>query len=134
LETALAGLPADPERDATMVHALPTPDLATLSLGDLIRVASAQPVIDERDEDELMARALGGDLEARARLVMGNLRVPIDEAIRRRGLLPQRKLMPMGVSTLLEAARTYDPARDGHFSSYVRSRVRLAMRYESPVS
>lgn len=118
-----------------MVAAPPTPDLAQLSLGDLIRVASAQPVLDEHDEDSLIALARLGDAEAREQLVMRNLRVAIDEAIRRRGWgLPQRKLVPMGISTLIEASRTYDPARDGSFSSYVRSRVRLSMNQETAVS
>lgn len=112
-----------------MVHPLPTLDLSQLSLGDLIAVASAQPVIDEIDEGALIGRAREGDDEARERLVMGNLRVAIDEAIRTRGLgMPQRKLVPMGVRTLLEAIDTYEPSVDGAFSSYVRSRVRFAMR------
>jgi DNA-directed RNA polymerase sigma subunit (sigma70/sigma32) len=118
-----------------MVAALPTPDLAQLSLGDLIQVASAQPVLDEQDESTLIARARLGDTEAREQLLMRNLRVAIDEAIRRRGCgLPQRKLVPVGVNTLLEASRTYDPTRDGPFSTYARSLVRLSMKQESAVS
>ena len=115
-----------------MVYA--SPDLARLDLDDLIRVASAQPVLDERDEALLMERARSGDADAREQLVMGNLRVAIDEAIRTRGMgLPQRKLVPLGVSTLLEAIRTYEPSRDGPFSGYVRARVRLAMRQGTAV-
>jgi len=117
-----------------MVAASFTPDLAELSLGDLIQVASAQPVLDEHDEDTLIARTRLGDPEARQQLMMRNLRVAIDEAIRRRGWLPQRKLVPVVVSTLVEASRTYDPARDGSFSSYARSRVRLSMKQETAVS
>jgi DNA-directed RNA polymerase sigma subunit (sigma70/sigma32) len=114
---------------------LATPNLAQLSLGDLIQVASAQPVLDERDEDTLIARARQGDADAREQLVMGNLRVAIDEAIRTRGFgIPQRKLVPMGVSTLLEAIRTYDPETHGPFSRYARARVRRAIRQGSSVS
>jgi DNA-directed RNA polymerase specialized sigma subunit len=40
----------------------------------------------------------------------------------------------MGVSSLLEAIRTYDPAVDGPFSRYVQARVRLAMRTSDSVS
>lgn len=112
-----------------MVHAPPAPSLDQLSLVDLIAVASAQPILDERDESDLLERARAGDVEARETLVLGNLRIAIDEAIRTRGLgMPQRKLVPMGVSTLLEAIRTYDPALHGPFSSHVRARVRLAMK------
>ncbi|MEQ1855859.1 MAG: hypothetical protein ABL963_05265 [Longimicrobiales bacterium] len=118
-----------------MVQALPTPNLAQLGLGDLIRMASAQPVLDERDEGALVERAQKGDTDAREVLVLSNLRVAIDEAIRTRGHgQPQRKLVPMGVSSLLEAIRTYDPNTDGPFSSHVRSRVRLALRRGTAVS
>ena len=117
-----------------MVHApLPT-DFAQLSLGDLIAVASAQPVLDEQAEDSLLERARAGDLEAREMLVMGNLRIAIDESIRIRGGLPQRKLMPTGVRTLLEAIRTYDPVVHGPFSSHVRARVRRGIRSSDAVS
>jgi DNA-directed RNA polymerase sigma subunit (sigma70/sigma32) len=118
-----------------MVHAPPAPDLAQMSLVDLIAVASAQPILDEHDEDTLIQRARAGDGEARELLVMGNLRIAIDEAIRTRGLgLPQRTLVPMGVNTLLEAIRTYDPAVHGPFSSHVRARVRFAMKARVSIS
>jgi DNA-directed RNA polymerase sigma subunit (sigma70/sigma32) len=118
-----------------MVHAHSAPDFAHLSLGALIEVASAQPVLDDLDEGALVERAQQGDAEAHEMLVLSNLRVAIDEAIRTRGLgQPQRKLVPRGVSTLLEAIRTYDPAVDGLFSSYVQSRVRMAIRTGGSVS
>jgi RNA polymerase sporulation-specific sigma factor len=112
-----------------MVSAHRNPDISQLNLGDLIAVASAQPILDERDAGALIERAHRGDRSAREQLVMGNLRVAIDEAIRTRGLgTPQRTLVPMGVRTLLEAIDTYDPIVDGPFSEYVRSRVRLTIR------
>lgn len=118
-----------------MVHTPSAPSVTEMSLGDLIAVASAQPVLDEHDEDTLIQSARAGDVEAREKLVMGNLRIAIDEAIRTRGLgLPQRKLVAMGVSTLFEAIRSYDPAAHGPFSSYVRARVRLAMRASISIS
>jgi DNA-directed RNA polymerase sigma subunit (sigma70/sigma32) len=104
-------------------------DLAQLSLGDLVAVASAQPVLEAADEDSLVKRAQLGDAEASEQLVLRNLRIAIDEAIRTRGLgLPQRELVPTGVRTLLDAIRSYDPLADGPFSSHVRARVRRAMR------
>ncbi len=112
-----------------MVHAPSAPSISQMSLGDLVAVASAQPILDAHDEETLIQRARAGDAEAREQLIMGNLRIAIDEAIRTRGLgLPQRTLVPMGVSTLLEAIRSYDPAVHGPFSSHVRARVRLAMK------
>jgi DNA-directed RNA polymerase sigma subunit (sigma70/sigma32) len=111
------------------------PDLAQLSLGDLVAVASAQPVLDAEDEDSLVTRAQCGDAEAREQLVMRNLRIAIDEAIRTRGLgQPQRKLVPMGVRTLLDAIRSYDPTVHGPFSRHVRTRVRLALKASISVS
>jgi DNA-directed RNA polymerase sigma subunit (sigma70/sigma32) len=111
------------------------PDLDHLSLGDLVAVASAQPVLDAEDEDSLVQRAQHGDANAREQLVMRNLRIAIDEAIRTRGLgLPQRQLVPTGVRTLLAAIRSYDPIVDGPFSSHVRARVRRAMRASISVS
>jgi DNA-directed RNA polymerase sigma subunit (sigma70/sigma32) len=110
-------------------HSISDSDLDHLSLGDLVAVASAQPLLDAEDEDGLVKRAQFGDADAREQLVMRNLRVAIDEAIRTRGLgLPQRQLVPTGVRTLLDAIRTYDPLEDGTFSSYVRVQVRRAMK------
>jgi DNA-directed RNA polymerase sigma subunit (sigma70/sigma32) len=105
------------------------PDLDHLSLGDLVAVASAQPLLEAEDEESLVRRAQLGDAEAREQLVMRNLRIAIDEAIRTRGLgLPQRELVPTGVRTLLAAIRSYDPLADGAFSGHVRAQVRRAMK------
>ncbi|MGE0160550.1 MAG: hypothetical protein AB7T31_14155 [Gemmatimonadales bacterium] len=114
---------------------IPDPDLAHLSLGDLVAVASAQPVLEAQDEDSLVARARFGDADAREELVLRNLRIVIDEAIRTRGQgLPQRKLVPTGIRTLLDAIRSYDPMVDGPFSSHVRARVRRAMKASISIS
>lgn len=100
-----------------------------LSLGDLVSMASDQPVLDQAHEDVLIRGAAEGDAGALEQLVLRNLRIAIDEAIRTRGLgLPQRQLVRMGVSTLVEAARSYDPLAHGRFSEHARRRVRSAMR------
>jgi RNA polymerase nonessential primary-like sigma factor len=118
-----------------MTAATISPDLTQLSIVDLVEVASAQPLLDEQDEDTLATRARQGDAEAREELVMRNLRIAIDEAIRTRGLgQPQRKLVPTGVRTLLDAIRSYDPLVHGAFSSHVRERVRRAMKASLSVS
>lgn len=107
----------------------PTPsDFGKLSLGDLVWVASAQPVLEEDQEDDLIRRARAGDVSALDQLVLRTLRIAIDEAIRTRGLgEPQRRLIRQGVTTLLKTARLYDPIKDGRFSSYARNRVRHAI-------
>jgi DNA-directed RNA polymerase sigma subunit (sigma70/sigma32) len=116
-------------------HSISDFDLDHLSLGDLVAVASAQPVLDAEDEDSLVTRAQLGDVDATEQLVMRNLRVAIDEAIRTRGLgLPQRELVPTGVRTLLDAIRSYDPTADGPFATHVRARVRRAMRASLSIS
>ena len=119
----------------SMTHAHPGAELAQLSIGSLVWMASAQPVLDEAAEDELIHLARDGDRRALEQLAVGNLRVVIDEAIRARGLgLPQSKLVRTGVGALLDAVRYYDPAVHGRFSSHVRYRVRHALRDTISVS
>jgi DNA-directed RNA polymerase sigma subunit (sigma70/sigma32) len=106
-----------------------------MSIGSLVWMASAQPLLDEATEDELTGRARAGDRGALEQLAMGNLRVVIDEAIRARGLgMHQDKLVRLGVTSLMDAARRYDPSSSERFSSYVRSRVRAAFREAISVS
>jgi DNA-directed RNA polymerase sigma subunit (sigma70/sigma32) len=112
-----------------MTHAASTPDFTHLSVGDLVWMASSHPVLDEHDEDALIRGARGGDSQALEELVLGNLRIAVDEAIRIRGLgLPQRHLVRLGVAALLEAVSSYDPMVHGRFSEHVRSRVRDALQ------
>jgi DNA-directed RNA polymerase sigma subunit (sigma70/sigma32) len=118
-----------------MTYSIPGADLASLSIGSLVWMASAQPVLDERSEDELILSAREGSRDALEQLAMRNLRIAIDEAIRTRGLgLPQHELVRVGVSALVDAARYYDPQVDGRFSSHVRSRVRAAFHKTISVS
>ena len=112
-----------------MTHTHPASDLASLSVGNLVWMASAQPVLDERMEDELIRAAREGSRDALEQLAVGNLRIVIDEAIRTRDAgLPQSTLVRMGVNALIEAVRFYDADVDGRFSSFLRERVRAAFR------
>jgi DNA-directed RNA polymerase sigma subunit (sigma70/sigma32) len=118
-----------------MTYAHPAADLATLSVGSLVWMASAQPVLDEPSEDELITSAREGDRDALEQLAMRNLRIVIDEAIRTRGLgLSQRKLLRVGVNALIDAVRFYDPQTHDRFSSYLRSQVRAAFQKTISVS
>ncbi len=114
----------------------PSPmDLSSLSIGSLVWMASAQPVLDESTEDRLIQRAGNGDRSALEELAMSNLRIVIDEAIRSRGLgTPQDRLVRVGVKALIEAVRTYDPERDDRFSRHLRLRVRSAFQEATSVS
>jgi DNA-directed RNA polymerase sigma subunit (sigma70/sigma32) len=99
-----------------------------MSVGDLVSMASTQPSMPEADEDDLVQRIRAGDAEAVQALVLGNLRIAIDGAIRTRGLgLPQRDLVRLGVRALVEAARTYDPSKQGRFCDHARACVREVM-------
>jgi DNA-directed RNA polymerase sigma subunit (sigma70/sigma32) len=99
-----------------------------LSVGDLVSMASDQPTLAADDEKRLVERIRGGDAPAVEELVLGNLRIAIDEAIRTRGLgMPQRELVRAGVRALVEAARSYDPAEDGPFANHARLNVRQVM-------
>lgn len=99
-----------------------------LSVGELVSMASAQPMMAEEDEQGLIRRIQAGDPNAVEELVRATLRIAIDEAIRTRGLgLPQRELVRRGVRTLVEAAQTYDPLRHGRFADHARTSVRAVM-------
>jgi DNA-directed RNA polymerase sigma subunit (sigma70/sigma32) len=112
-----------------MTYAQPSPDLTTLSVGDLVWMASAHPILDQDSEDQLLRGAREGESEAIDALVLANLRIAVDEAIRARGLgLPQRKLVRLAAAAMLEAAHSYDPMIHGRFSDYVRVRIRDVLR------
>ena len=96
-----------------------------LSVGDLVSMASEQPRLASEEEAGIVQRIREGDAEALQELVLGNLRIAIDEAIRIRGLgHPQRDLVRLGVRMLVDAAQTYDPDQDGPFGDHARSCVR----------
>lgn len=118
-----------------MNYAHPGAELAHLSVDSLVWMASAQPVLDEAAEDELIRLAREGDREALEQLAVGNLRVVIDEAIRARGLGPsQSSLVRAGVGALLDAVRHYEPAMHGRFSSHLRTQVRSALMRSIDIS
>ncbi len=99
-----------------------------LSVGDLVSMASEQPLLAAEDEADIVERIRAGDPDALQELVQGHLRIAIDEAIRTHGLgRPQGDLLRTGVRTLVEAARGYDPGRDGPFALHARSSVRASM-------
>jgi RNA polymerase primary sigma factor len=111
-----------------MSQTYPGADLAHLSIGSLVWMASAQPVLDELAEDELILRAREGDRQALEQLAVANLRVVIDEAIRARGLgRPQHELVRVGIAALLQAVRFYEPALHGRFSAHLLAQVRQAV-------
>jgi len=96
-----------------------------LSVGDLVSMASAQPLLAEEDEQGLIRRIQDGDADAVEELVRGCLRIAIDEAIRIRGLgRPQRELVRLGVRSLVDSAQTYEPALHGRFVDHARASVR----------
>ena len=96
-----------------------------LSVGDLVSMASAQPLLAEEDEQGLVRRIRNDDPDALEELVRGCLRIAIDEAIRIRGLgRPQRELVRLGVRSLVEAAQAYEPTVHGRFADHARASVR----------
>ncbi|MEX2467744.1 MAG: hypothetical protein WD995_12610 [Gemmatimonadota bacterium] len=98
------------------------------SLDELVTTASLEPLLDERSEAVLARRVQDGDIDALERLVFGNLRVAVDEAIRNRGLgASQRDLIRSGIRVLMDAARVYEPELHGPFSRYARARVGRAL-------
>jgi RNA polymerase sporulation-specific sigma factor len=96
-----------------------------LSVGDLVSMASEQPLLAEEQEQGLIRRIREGDADAVEELVRGCLRIAIDEAIRTRGLgRPQRELVRLGVRALVDAAQTYEPALHRRFADHARASVR----------
>jgi len=105
-----------------------TMDLNRASVVELVQAASAAPLLDAEREAYLGARAGEGDAGALEHLVLGNLRIAVDEAIRNRGLgTPQDQLLREGVRTLMASAVSYDPKRHGPFSRYAARRIRAAL-------
>ena len=106
-----------------------------LSVSDLVSMASAQPLLAEEDVAGLVLRIRAGDAAAIEELVVANLRIAIDEAIRTRGLgRSQRELVRTGVRTLVEAAQVYDPIEHGSFMRHAQSSVHAAMLKSVQVS
>ena len=102
--------------------------LSDAPVGELVTTASREPLLDEEHELALIRRFRQGDTEALERLLMSNLRVAVDEAIRNRGLgRSQGMLVRRGITVLIEAARTYDPDLHGPFSGYAGQRVRSTL-------
>jgi DNA-directed RNA polymerase sigma subunit (sigma70/sigma32) len=96
-----------------------------LSVGDLVSMASAQPLLAEEEEQGLIRRIRDGDPDAMEELVLGCLRIAIDEAIRTRGLgRPQRELVRLGVRSLVDSAQSYEPTLHGRFVDHARASVR----------
>lgn len=105
-----------------------TMDLDRASVVELVEAASAAPLLDAEREAALGVRAGAGDTRALEALVLGNLRIAVDEAIRNRGLgVAQHELVRQGVRTLIAAARVYRPERHGRFSNYAARRIRSAL-------
>jgi len=96
-----------------------------LSVGDLVSMASSQPLLSDQEEEGLILRIQAGDADAVEDLVRACLRIAIDEAIRSRGLgLPQRELVRIGVRSLVDAAQAYEPGLHGRFADHARASVR----------
>jgi RNA polymerase primary sigma factor len=109
--------------------------LSEATVHDLVVSASSEPLLDEADEAALVRKVRAGDLRALERLVMGNLRVAVDEAIRHRGFgVPQSRLVRTGVSALMEAARSYRQETHGSFSTFAAARVREALSRDAKLS
>lgn len=105
--------------------------LDSLTLQEFVQAASAEPLRGEEEEAALAEAVRRGDEGAADRLVRIHLRDAVDEAIRNRGDVKVRVLIRHGVRGLVEAARRYDPARDGSFGRFARGAVRRAVQAAS---
>ena len=75
--------------------------------------------LGEDEERELAARSVRGDIEARNRLVEGNLRLVVSIAMQYRHLgVPLKDLVAEGNVGLVRAAELYSPDEGAKFSTY----------------
>jgi RNA polymerase primary sigma factor len=114
-------------KDASM-FADPSAYLGAGSISDFVHEASSAPRLDADEERRLAGAARCGDRHALDLLVQMNLRLVVDAAITLRGDVPVARLIPAGISGLLEAAEEFDPARDGSLRSVAWPLIRRRMR------
>lgn len=98
----------------------PSTYLGAGSISDFVHEASAAPLPDADEERRLAQAARQGDEQALDLLVQMHLRLVVDVAIALRGDVPATRMIPVGISGLVEAAAAFDPARHGPFRSYAR--------------
>jgi RNA polymerase sigma-32 factor len=106
----------------------PSTYLDSVSLRDFVHAASAEPLPGAEEEAALTEAARRGDVGAADRLIRLHLRDAVDEAILHRGDVAVQKLIEQGVQGLIQAARRYQPTRDGDFGTYARTCVRREIR------
>jgi DNA-directed RNA polymerase sigma subunit (sigma70/sigma32) len=105
----------------------PSAYLGAGSISDFVHEASSAPLPDADEERRLADAARRGDRDALDLLVQMNLRLVVDVAIALRGDVPAARLIPAGISGLLEAAEEFDPARHGSLRSFARPFIRRHM-------
>jgi RNA polymerase primary sigma factor len=96
------------------------PDAETATLRRYLKEISQYPALDHSDEVELAGRIHGGDEEALRSLVESNLRFVVAYAKRYRNPnVPFLDLIHEGNLGLIQAARKYDPFKEGHDVKFI---------------
>jgi RNA polymerase primary sigma factor len=94
-------------------------------LGDIDRT----PLLSAAEERELAARVLGGDVEARDRMVRANLRLVVNIARGYAGKgLPLDDLVSEGNMGLLRAVEGFDPTMNTRFSTYASYWIKQSIK------
>jgi RNA polymerase primary sigma factor len=117
---------------AAEVRAMTDEDRAagtTESLELFLRRARMHPLLTAAEEIELAKRIERGDLEAKERMINGNLRLVVSQARRYQGHgLPMEDLVQEGMLGLIRAVEKFDWRRGFKFSTYGTLWIRQAIQ------
>jgi RNA polymerase primary sigma factor len=101
----------------------------TESLELFLRRARMHPLLTAAEEIELAKRIERGDLEAKERMINGNLRLVVSQARRYQGHgLPMEDLVQEGMLGLIRAVEKFDWRRGFKFSTYGTLWIRQAIQ------
>jgi RNA polymerase primary sigma factor len=99
------------------------------SLELFLRRARQHPLLTAAEEIELAKRIERGDLEAKERMINGNLRLVVSQARRYQGHgLPMEDLVQEGMLGLIRAVEKFDWRRGFKFSTYGTLWIRQAIQ------
>jgi RNA polymerase primary sigma factor len=99
------------------------------SLELFLRRARLHPLLTAAEEIELAKRIERGDLEAKERMINGNLRLVVSQARRYQGHgLPMEDLVQEGMFGLIRAVEKFDWRRGFKFSTYGTLWIRQAIQ------
>jgi RNA polymerase primary sigma factor len=103
--------------------------VASGSLRDFVRSASAEPKLGHSEDASLIEAARSGDALAADRLIRAHLREVVDAATQHRGNgIPMPELIRRGIDGLVAAIDDFDPRAETSFRDFALRRIRAEIR------